>query len=174
MEQVVKYWFDTEFNDEVDPVQLISIGIVAEDGREMYSVLSSDSVYHPKKLCNKFVNDRVMPQLFSSFIPGVETAPIRTEHELRAMILDFLDGDERPEFWGYYADYDWYLFTRLFGTFQTMPKKFPFLCLDLKQYALSLGVSVLPKPLAPEHHALIDARWTKLAWDYVSNHEARI
>ncbi len=38
-----------------------------------------------------------------------------------------------PEFWAYYADYDWVVFCQLFGTMMDLPKGFPMYCLDLKQ-----------------------------------------
>lgn len=34
----MKYWFDTEFIDDGKTIELISIGIVAEDGREYYAI----------------------------------------------------------------------------------------------------------------------------------------
>jgi hypothetical protein len=41
--------------------------------------------------------------------------------------------DNKPEFYGYYADYDWVAFCWLFGKMITLPKGFPMYCIDLKQ-----------------------------------------
>ena len=38
MLSAVKYFFDTEFYEDGKTIDLISIGIVAEDGREFYAV----------------------------------------------------------------------------------------------------------------------------------------
>lgn len=38
-----------------------------------------------------------------------------------------------PEFYGYFADYDWVLFCSLFGKMINLPKGFPYYCKDLKQ-----------------------------------------
>jgi len=38
-----------------------------------------------------------------------------------------------PEFYGYYADYDWVLFCSLFGKMIDLPAGFPMYCIDLKQ-----------------------------------------
>lgn len=38
-----------------------------------------------------------------------------------------------PQFYGYYADYDWVVFCWLFGRMIDLPKGFPKYCIDLKQ-----------------------------------------
>jgi hypothetical protein len=40
---------------------------------------------------------------------------------------------DTPEFYAYYADYDWVLFCSLFGRMIDLPKGFPMYCIDLKQ-----------------------------------------
>ena len=39
----------------------------------------------------------------------------------------------KPEFYAYYADYDWVVFAQLFGSMINLPKGFPMYCKDLKQ-----------------------------------------
>lgn len=39
----------------------------------------------------------------------------------------------KPEFYAYYADYDWVVFCWLFGKMIDLPKGFPMYCIDLKQ-----------------------------------------
>jgi len=34
----MRYWYDTEFIEDGSTIDLISIGIVAEDGREYYAI----------------------------------------------------------------------------------------------------------------------------------------
>lgn len=41
----MRYFFDTEFHEDGQTIDLISIGIVAEDGREFYAV-SRDAQLH--------------------------------------------------------------------------------------------------------------------------------
>jgi hypothetical protein len=40
---------------------------------------------------------------------------------------------DKPEFYAYFADYDWVVFCWLFGKMMDLPKKFPMYCRDLKQ-----------------------------------------
>ena len=44
-----------------------------------------------------------------------------------------LCGKFRPEFYGYYSDYDWVVFCWLFGKMIDLPKGFPMVCYDIKQ-----------------------------------------
>lgn len=53
-----RYFVDTEFTDFID-CQLISIGIVGQDGREFYAEVSDYS----DAACNTFVRAAVLPQL---------------------------------------------------------------------------------------------------------------
>jgi hypothetical protein len=71
-----------------------------------------------------------------------------------------------PEFWAYYADYDWVALCQLYGTMMDLPKGWPMYCRDLKQVADERGAT-LPPQQGTEHHALADAIWTKAAWEAV-------
>lgn len=70
----------------------------------------------------------------------------------------------QPEFYGYYADYDWVVFCWLFGKMIDLPEGFPMYCRDLKQMIDERGFdsdwlkSNLPKTIS-EHNALADAKW---------------
>ena len=76
-----------------------------------------------------------------------------------------------PEFYGYYADYDWVVFCWIFGRIKDLPKGFPMYCKDLKQMMDNYGLDknwkeeVCPDPEG-EHNALVDAEWNmNLYWE---------
>lgn len=175
---MTRYFLDTEFNEEVDPVELISIGMVTENGREFYAV---NETYLPRakgpKTCNTWVQQNVLPNLFAQFLTNPEPfkpgypAPAMPLTQIRDGLIEFVGNDPFPEFWAYYGDYDWYLVCRLFGRFDQQPKtwkKAGNICFDVRQFAKHVGVEkTLPKKFEPEHNALIDARWTKQAFDMV-------
>jgi len=75
-------------------------------------------------------------------------------------ILRFI-GDDKPEFWAYYADYDHVVLCQLFGTMMDLPDGWPMYTRDLKQLCDDLGNPKLPKQQAGEHNALDDALWVK-------------
>jgi hypothetical protein len=81
-------------------------------------------------------------------------------------ILQFIGNYTRynPEFYAYYASYDWVVFCWLFGKMIDLPRGFPMYCKDLKQMMDDKGLTKewkrinCPDPIG-EHNALIDAKW---------------
>lgn len=173
----MRYFLDTEFNDNVDPVGLISIGIVADDGREFYAIHDKYSKGSPdSKTCNDWVRINVLPHLDDAEVLADIALNsngcnyiVGSLNGIRDELQDFVGNDPFPEFWAYYGHYDWFLVTRLWKSFMHLPKKWPTACFDLHQYAKHHGLQRnLPKKLTPGHHALVDARWTKLAFQHVT------
>ncbi len=74
---------------------------------------------------------------------------------------------EKPEFWAYYADYDWVVLCQLYGTMMDLPTEWPMYCRDVKQLCDDLGNPTLPKQTSTEHNALDDAIWTRAAWGFL-------
>ncbi len=89
----MKYFIDTEFIEYPNTINLISIGIVCEDGREFYA--ESWAVDWSK--ASGWVIDNVKPHL---------TGEELDKYQMKEGVLSFITCD-KPEFWGYYADYDW-------------------------------------------------------------------
>jgi hypothetical protein len=161
----MRYFLDTEFIESGPhrPIDLISIGIVAEDGREFYAV----STEFLESNCNQWVRENVLPHLFGTVRAGIGQASLA---EIREAILQFCDSDRygKPEFWGYYADYDWVVFCHIFGAMIDLPKSWPKYCRDLKQWCDQIGNPKLPVQDSAEHNALHDARWNKQAWEFLN------
>ena len=149
----MKYWIDTEFIDRPGVVDLISIGLVAEDGRTFYA--ESSEVDWSK--ANHWTLDAVRPQLEGRGMERVEIG-----YDVRR----FTHGDAAPVFWGYFPAYDWVGFCGLFGGMLDLPFHFPQLWLDIKQWALELGDPPQPPQIGAKHHAHADARLTRDAWTF--------
>jgi hypothetical protein len=149
----MKIWFDTEFIEDGKTIDLISIGMVREDGRELYlENLSADL-----SRASDWVRDNVISKL-DLVQHGV------AREEIGPKVLAFV-GD-KPEFWAYYADYDWVALCQLYGTMMDLPQGWPMYCRDVKQLIDGLGNPRLIKAV-DEHNALADARWAKQAWEYL-------
>lgn len=148
----MKYFFDTEFNDDGRRILLISIGIAAEDGRTYYAEFSNTI---DLTVANQWVKEQVVPLLH-----GGEFR--KTSFEISNQIIGFVG--HKPEFWGYYSAYDWVALCQLYGPMIDLPKTWPMFCYDLKQFA---GNTRLPKQLTVEHHALNDAIWIKESYDWL-------
>lgn len=141
------YYFDTEFIEDGRTIDLVSIGIVCEDGREFYA--ESSEVDWSK--ASQWVLDNVKPHLLGNAV---------SRERIAADVLSFV-GDTQPEFWAYYADYDWVALCQLFGTMMDLPDGWPMFCMDLKQLCVEMGDPQLPEQDDGEHHALEDARWNR-------------
>jgi hypothetical protein len=156
----MRFYLDTEFIERgYARVELISIGIVAQDGREYYAIASDGwSV-----TSTDWVTTNVLPFLGT----GERKSRARIASEIR----EFCGPDREyppkpsrfdpPELWGYFADYDWVLFCQLFGTMLSLPKGFPRFCKDVKQLSSMMGDPPLPRQEKGEHNALEDARHIK-------------
>lgn len=100
--------------------------------------------------------------------------------------------NEKPEFYAYYADYDWVVFCWLFGKMMDLPSGFPMYCKDLKQdfdfYNENFkkrkklnAVGNIHKSInelkdfkdfpkqdpSKSHNAIEDARWNKQLHDFL-------
>ena len=88
----MKYWLDTEFIAVPCTIDLISIGLVAEDGREFYAESSEVDWSN----ANPWTLENVRPQL-----EGKGTSRIGIGYGVR----EFTDGDHHPVFWRYFPSY---------------------------------------------------------------------
>lgn len=151
----MRFWFDTEFLEDGRTIDLISIGVVSEDGREFYAeTLGSDVVARK----TEWLTTNVWPHLLG---PGAW----KERNQIARDLIEFMG--EKPEIWAYYADYDWVALCQLHGRMIDLPQGWPMFCRDVKQLADIKGNPKLPKQAAQEHHALADARWTHEAWQFL-------
>ncbi len=139
-----KYFLDTEFIEGFHKpwfgkrrhfIELISIGICCDDGREYYAV----STDFNEKDANDWVKQNVINQLPEMTFNGSNIQEVKL-WKSNAQILQDLQqfvtrerGSDDVEVYGYYADYDWVLFCSLFGRMIDLPKGMPMHCIDLKQ-----------------------------------------
>lgn len=161
------YFIDTEFSERGPeyPLLLISLALVAEDGREFYAIHSEVS---PDD-CNDWVRANVLPHL--DLNDGWDRRCALDEMATQVELFCDPERYGKPKFVGYYSDYDWVVFAQIFGTMMDLPKGFPMYCLDIKQWCDQLGNPTLPKQTTTEHNALHDARWNKQAWEFLSARE---
>lgn len=150
----MKIWFDTEFIENGRTIDLISIGMVREDGATLY--------YENLDCCWHAASDWVRNNVFPYLDVQKHGATRRT---MASIIRDF--AGPSPEFIAYYADYDWVVLCQLYGTMMDLPDGWPKFCIDLQQERVMRGVTQLPEQTTTEHHALADALWTRQAWEHV-------
>lgn len=252
----MKYFLDFEFLEGAVPsqilgfnipkwlvkpnntIQQISVGIVAEDGREYYAIskeFNLKEAWNRHQVVKKkrfqtdyseyeekeyWLRDNVLKPIYDEFfdkycfdtnsMTGDEFVYFnyanmklllarygKTNKQIADEILRFTHGvygvdsnghstglvrDHNPQFYAYYADYDWVAFCWLFGNMIDLPKEFPMYCIDLKQRLDDVqfecskniqfwGTDIKKHPAYPkqtdEHNALADARWNKQLHDFL-------
>lgn len=161
----VRYYLDTEFYEDGQTIDLISIALVCEDGREFYAV-NQEAKLH---LVSPWVRQNVLPKL-----PPYSSQLWRPRQWIAKKISAFTMHDDRPEFWAYYADYDWVALCQLYGTMMGLPRHMPNFCMDLEQLAVmkgQLNSDEFPlHPVGVVHDALEDARWNKQLHEFLEKY----
>lgn len=153
----MRYWFDTEFDERGKIIHLISLGIVAEDGRTFYAVNAD----YDQAQASPWLQENVLP-----FLQGQTMTPLS---EIRASVLEFFNPAPQ-EIWAYYGEYDWIVLRQLCGHMVDWPEGWPLSHMNLAQLHAAHPQIVLPTQDAGTlHHALEDARWCQTAWQLLSN-----
>src|SRR5574338_756367 len=129
-----RYFLDTEFIEYPNTIELISIGIVCEDGRKYYAISS------------EFDEAKANDWVLKNVIYKLESLPRKPLTQIKKELLEFITG-EHIEFWGYYSDYDWVVFCWIFGTMMELPNGYPMYCRDLKQLLDVSGKDKIPEPV---------------------------
>jgi hypothetical protein len=143
----MRVFFDTEFIEDGKTIDLISIGAVREDGRMFYAENSECD----RSRASEWVRVNVLSKLSAG-------QSLMTRSDIASAFVEF--AGEKPEFWAYYADYDWVALCQLFGTMMDLPKGWPKICYDLRQWLDMNGYKNVKQPDAADaHSALADAIW---------------
>ena len=150
-----KFFLDTEFIEDGKTIDLLTIAIVKETGEEFYMANTQCDL----NKANPWVLENVFGQI------GVVKWQLR-EH-IRDAVLKFV-GQDKPEIWSYYADYDWVAVCQLFGRMIDLPKGWPMYCRDLKQTLDERNLRVPFEPVIA-HNALSDARWLRDAYNWLES-----
>lgn len=163
----MKYFYDTEFYEDGKQIHLISIGIRAQDGRELYAEnYDFDWSIVPD---DHWIQENVRPHL-----QGTAASYFKTD--IAKYVKEFIcnnPSDYTPnQLYGYYVAYDHVVLAQLFGRMVDMPKGMPWFSNDLKQMIDAdphrLGnLSDTVKQDGTQHHALEDARWNQKLYDAI-------
>ena len=169
-----RYFYDWEFQEQQDPktglttIFPISLGMVGDDGRELYLVNKTyfrwefDGLVKTSDWVEKNVIDHISSTDMTQC--GYEF------EEFGAIIQNFIedtfDGKVTDrgyvELWGYFSAYDHVCLAQCFGSMIQLPDSIPMHTQDLKQLVGKRTIGFVPED---EHHALSDARWNKKVWE---------
>lgn len=150
----MKVFLDFEFIEDGKTIDPISVGLIREDGATYYAETKT-SAY----LVDSLPTESTL-WLHNNVVPYLDPLQYLTSTgNLKENIIKFVGF--KPEFWAYYADYDWVALCQLYGRMIDLPKGWPMYCRDLKQEAdrQKVNLSEVVPFEGRKHHALDDAKW---------------
>ncbi len=173
----MRVYYDTEFLEDGETIELISIGMVAEDGREYYAVNRKMPIRRIKR--NPWLMENVVPGLPRAHGDRRMTQPKRwlydyasplskTPATIAGEVADFIKATPDVELWAWYGAYDHVALCQLWGRMIDLPVSVPMFTCDLKQEALRLGNPTMPRQEKGVHNALEDARHNKTMAEFLA------
>lgn len=180
----MRFFYDCEFLEDGRTIELISIGIVAEDGREYYAV--NDDVtsgrLNRRIRRHEWLMANVVPCLPKlhgdanlhapdSWLFDYRSPLVKRVEKIADEVMTFLrygqSGADVAELWADYAAYDHVVLCQLWGPMVDLPLGVPMYTNDIQQEARRLGVTDLPQQAEGLHNALADARHCRERWQFL-------
>lgn len=161
----MRFFYDCEFIEDGQTIDLVSIGMVDESGREFYAVSTE---FDPRR-AGQWVRQHVLPQL-----PPPADETWRSRSRIREDLYAFLTTpDEEIELWAWYAAYDHVALAQLWGAMPALPSRIPKFTRDLRQRWEDVGKPKLPFAPANAHDALADAKHNLKRWKVIEEQRRR-
>lgn len=164
----MKVFFDAEFTGLDKSAELLSIGLVSEDGQEFYAEVSD---YDDAKV-SKWVRENVIAHFTKSLV--------LTKKELKLELEKWLCRFDKVDVWADVGHYDWVLFCDVFGGAFSIPKHVRYICFDLATLFLARGIDpdvnreefAGTKGKIAKHNALWDAKVAKACYEKLNENDA--
>ena len=152
----MRFFYDCEFIEDGRTIDLVSIGVVDETGREFYAVSTE---FDPSRAI-EWVRRNVLDKL-----PGPADPAWRPLERIRTDLLAFLtEPGEQIELWAWMAAYDHVALAQLWGDMRALPRSIPRFTHELRQRWEDAGSPPLPAAPGDQHDALADARHNLARW----------
>ena len=164
----MRFFYDCEFIEDGVTIDLVSIGVVDEEGREYYAVSTE---FDPDR-AGPWVRQNVLPKL-----PPPSSPVWRSRARIREDLLEFFGVRDAPgevELWAWIAAYDHVALAQLWGAMPALPRSLPRFTHDLRQRWEDVGRPRLPARPADAHDALADARENLARWRVVEQERRRV
>lgn len=190
----MRFFYDTEFIEDGRTIGLLSIGIVADDGREYYAVVDDTELLN-EAAANPWLRENVLPSLpvryYSTRTPATcwswddvhpDYGRVLMRDVIAREVRDFLapqpltfDRADACELWADYGAYDHVALAQLWGPMIQLPPGIPMWTNDLRQEIARLGLTDadLPQQEAGHHNALADARHNRAIAQFLDAYQDR-
>jgi hypothetical protein len=175
----MRIFYDTEFLEDGRTIELISIGLITEDGREYYAVSARLAArgWNGWKLRrrirkHKWLMENVVPHLPKphgdwnlhmpqSWLFNYHDPAVKPRKQIADEVMNFIRAaGDNVELWADYAAYDHVALAQLWGRMIDLPEGIPMYTNNIQQERARLGLNWddLPQQQNGEHNALADAR----------------
>jgi 3'-5' exoribonuclease-like protein len=182
MTEPMKVYYDCEFLEDGKTIELISIGMVTDDGREYYAVNLDAPWRRIKK--HEWLMANVVPYLPRGFgearqhwpkhqLVDINDERVKARRVIAAEVSRFLLGDDPHDvpdlqLWAWYGAYDHVALCQLWGRMIDLPRGIPMWTNDLRQEVQRLGDPRMPEQESGAHNALADARHVKAMAEHLA------
>lgn len=172
-------WFRKRYT-----IDLISIALVAEDGRTYYAVNRDMPQRRIRK--HKWLMENVIPSLPKGHGDQRLSMPkrwlfhyadraVKPQARIAAEVAAFIQDAPDVALWANYGAYDHVRLCWLWGLMIDLPNGVPMFTNDIQQEARRLGIpwDALPQQESGEHNALADARHNQVVRRWLAEQETR-
>lgn len=176
----MRVYHDWEFLETDNSIYPISVGMVAENGSELYYEFAQApwTLIHNHAWLRHNVIPALSPGFNTAIVTGECNSIVRSTMSIRIRVHDFLEevyyqSNGPIELWGWYSSYDHVCLSQLFGAMVNLPSFVPMWTNDLKQEVMRLGNPTIPNMREPEevaHNALDDARSEKRMGEWLQGY----
>jgi hypothetical protein len=183
----MKVFYDTEFLEDGKTIELISIGMVTEEGYEYYAVNRDAPWRRIKK--HEWLMANVVPglphghgdqrnHLPNSWVINFHDPVVKGRSQIAYDLTRFLLGNELlglpdlPDLWAWYGAYDHVVLAQLWGSMVNLPRGMPMWTRDLNEEILRHPEIPVPEQAAGLHNALADARHIKAVYELLTDGES--
>lgn len=156
--------YDTEFLEDGETIELISIGMATPDGRHLYLINRDANLVRVER--HPWLMENVVPYLpvaltdsglaWNKMHPDYQH--VQFHYQIAEIVAEFIQATPDPRLWAWYSAYDHIALAQLWGPLVNRPKGVPMWTHELRQEAERAGNPPLPAQDEGEHHALADAR----------------
>jgi hypothetical protein len=132
----MKIFFDTEFTGLHKDTTLISIGLIADDGKTFYAELND----YDKSQVDEWIQENVINNLLFNDFTGQLYVPKTNMNEfvvkcnktaVAGFLSEWLKQFDSVEMWSDCLSYDWVLFNDLFGSAFDIPENVYYIPFDI-------------------------------------------
>lgn len=194
----MRYFLDSEFVEDGKTIDLISIGLVCEDGRAFYCI--SKEFDFLRAWNDVWIRENVLRPIYQESDScrddfNLERAVDvirrvgRSRAEIAEAIYQFLayeaisDGYKEATkcsedcyaeclFWTPFGSHEWVAFLQLLGSPDNLPEDLPTYCQNIKQLRMSLGNPDIPTKRSDTYNILEAALWLRDAWVFLNKIES--